>query len=372
MGVQRRLGLVESSNLNINRRALLVVLIGWAPLILFALAQSAMTRADEITPLLWEIGVHARYLIAVPLLVLAEAVCAPHLNAIVDHFVDSGIVQEGGRAGFRDAVASTRILLRSPIAEIVVVVLAYLVVVAAILSHPVDEVPAWAKPNGIMPHYSLAAWWHTLVSLPILLTLVLGWLWRLALWTRLLWLISRLDLRLVASHPDHCAGLGFLGHSARAFAIVGLALAAIAAGRSAHAVLAGGTLPTSHFYFNIGLMLVIMAMFVAPLLVFAPTLLNTWRRGMFEYGTLAERVGQAFERKWLNAKVDETALDQADFSATTDLYSVTANVYSIRPVPIDLIDLIILAVALLLPFAPVTLLAFPLDVIWDHIKGLLF
>jgi hypothetical protein len=204
--------------------------------------------------------------------------------------------------------------------------------------------------------------------------LVLGWLWRLALWARLLWLISRLDLRLVASHPDHAAGLSFLGQSVRAFAIVALAFATVIAGRSAHVVLSGSGLPTPQFAFNIGLMIAIMALFVAPLAVFTPTLAQVWRRGVLDYGALAERVGEAFERKWLGRgeALDKSALERPDFSATTDLYQVAANVYAIRFIPLDLKDLIVLAAAMLLPFIPVVLLAFPMNVIWAQTKSLLF
>lgn len=38
--------------------------------------------------------------------------------------------------------------------------------------------------------------------------------------------------------------------------------------------------------------------------------------------------------------VDETSLDVQDFSATTDLYSVVANVYEMREFPFTLKDLI--------------------------------
>jgi hypothetical protein len=373
MGVQRRLGLVKPSSLNIRQRALLVVLVGWAPLILLAIVQSAWARADVVTPLLWEAGVHARYLVAVSLLVVAEAACAPQLNAIIRQFIDSGIVQEHDRSRFDEAVVSTRHLLQSPTVELVVIALAYLVTLSAALSHSLEQLPDWAKPVGGMPRYSLAGWWHTLVSLPLLLVLIFGWLWRLALWARLLWRISRLDLRLVASHPDHCSGLAFVGHSVRAFAIVALALAVIVAGRSAHLVLIGGDLPTQYFSFNIGLLVTVMALFVAPLLAFTTPLMRAWRRGTLAYGALAEQVGTAFEQKWLGtSKADQSALTQPDFSATTDLYSIVANVHAIRFVPVDLRDLIVLAGAMLLPFVPVALLAFPLDVIWAQTKSLLF
>jgi hypothetical protein len=367
MAVERRLGLVSPSSGNVGRRALLSVMVGWAPLLFFALAESAVTHSDEITPVLREVGLHARYLVATPLLVLAEAFCAPRLNAIVRQFVASGVVRKSEVGRLDEAIASTRRLLDSTPAEIIVISLAYVFVGAAMISHPLDQLPAWAK-GGVAPRYSLAGWWHLLVSVPLLSALIFGWLWRVALWARLLRLISQFDLRLIASHPDHCAGLGFLGQSLRAFAIVALALASIVAGRSARFILAGDEL-----YFNAGVLVAIALLFVAPLFVFFPMLSNAWRRGAFEYGAVAGEVGSAFEQKWLKDHDDDRAiLDQPDFSATTDLYSVAANVYSMRFLPLDLRDLIVLAAALLLPFAPVILLAFPLDVIWKRLMGLFF
>jgi hypothetical protein len=372
-GLEMRLGLLSAGKLNVGRRALLVILAGWAPLIILAIVQSAWARVDVLTPMLWEVGVHARYLIAAPLLVLAEAACAPQLGEIVRHFGSSGILDNDDRGRFDEAVGSTRRSLQSGAAEAGAILLAYLIAAAAALSYPVEQLPAWAAPVGGMPRFSLAGWWHNLVSLPLLLLLILGWCWRLALWTRLLWRIARLKLRLVASHPDHCAGLGFLGHSVRAFASVALALAVIIAGRSAHVVLHGGGLPTPNFIANAGLLLTIALLFVAPLAVFLPTLMHAWRHGTFTYGALADQVGHAFEGKWLGRHdVDKSALEKPDFSATTDLYGVVANVHAIRFLPLDLKDLIPLVAALLLPFVPVVLLAFPLADIWKYTKSLLF
>ncbi len=373
-GLQRRLGLVTPDELNVGRRALLVVLIGWLPLVLLTIAQTALLGGDGIDSLLRETGVHARYLIAAPLLIVAEAQCATYLTTTVRHFVDTGLVPDERRGAFHAAVASTRRLLSSNAAEITVFVLGYLVMVLAVLSHAHDEIPTWHRSLGIAPGYSAAGWWHMLVSLPLLLVLIFGWLWRLALWTRLLWLISRLDLRLIASHPDHLAGLGFVGLSLRAFSIVALALAAIAAGRSAHFVLIGNHLPTPNLFFNAGYLAVLLAMFIAPFLVFSPVLLKAWQRGSIEYGALAGRVGDAFENKWLGrgGSLDQAALEKPDFSATTDLYSVAANVYAIRFVPVDLKDLLVIVGALLAPFVPVVMLAVPVDQIWSSIQKLMF
>ncbi len=45
---------------------------------------------------------------------------------------------------------------------------------------------------------------------PLFLLLVLQSVARLCAWTRMLWGIARLDLRLVAPHADHFGGLGFV------------------------------------------------------------------------------------------------------------------------------------------------------------------
>ena len=59
------------------------------------------------------------------------------------------------------------------------------------------------------------------------------------------------------------------------------------------------------------------------------------------------------------------------FSATTDLYQVVSNVYQMRFVPVDRNTLLLLAVIMLLPFAPLVLMAFPASVILDSLKSLL-
>lgn len=374
IGLQRRLGVVRGDQVDVGRRAIFVVVIGWVPLVILTVMQSAVLHTDGISSLLWETGAHARYLLAAPLLVLAEAGCARRLSAIVRHFVDAGLVTDFDRARYDAAVASTRSLLNSNAAEIVVIALAYLLVALAAFSQPFDQIPAWHKTGGVAPAFSPAGWWHVLVTLPLLLILLLGWTWRLALWARLLWLIARLDLRLMASHPDRAAGLGFVGYSVRAFSIVALALATIIAGRSAHIVLLGGALPTQYVIFNSGLLVAVVALFAAPLFVFTPNLMNAWRRGALEYGALADRVGTAFEDKWLgrDGQVDKAALDKPDFSATTDLYSIVANVYALRLVPIDLKSVIMLGSAMLLPFVPVVFLALPVEQILAGLKKLLF
>jgi hypothetical protein len=96
-GVQQRLGLLNRNDRRIGQRAIVFALVGWVPLVALAGLQSALHGGDDIVALAWQVGVHARYLVAVPLLVLAEAACAPQLNYIARHFIASGIVDERDR-----------------------------------------------------------------------------------------------------------------------------------------------------------------------------------------------------------------------------------------------------------------------------------
>jgi hypothetical protein len=75
------------------------------------------------------------------------------------------------------------------------------------------------------------------------------------------------------------------------------------------------------------------------------------------------------EAKWLGCRdsVPADALEVQDFSATTDLYSIVANVYKVSNVPFGfgaVRDLIIFTV---LPFIPVLLIAVPVRTILDRI-----
>jgi hypothetical protein len=202
-----------------------------------------------------------------------------------------------------------------------------------------------------------------LVSVPLLLVLVLGWLFRVALWTRFLWLVARLHLRLVPAHPDLSAGLRFVGHSLRAFAVVGFAFGAIVAGALANRIAHNDAPPIICKDAAAGLVMFVVVLFGAPLLAFSRSLLVAWREGVFRYGALADRLGREFEGKWLDSTETPPTLAAPDFSAAIDLYNVVSNVYQMKIIPVDYGSLVSLVVATLAPIGPVLLLSIPLEVI---------
>ncbi len=371
---QKSLGLVRPGDARSVRRAQLVMLIGWVPPALVAAVQGFILRDEAAKTFFYDFAIYARLLVAAPLLILAEPDCIPRLGEIARHFFDAGLVREPDTPRFKAAVASTRRLLDSTAAGFAAVLAAYALLVALSLNVAPGTVPAWYTAGGVgPPGFSMAGWWYRLVSLPLLLVLFLGWMWRVFLWWRFLWLMSRLDLLLIPGHPDHVGGLKFVSSSLRGFRLIGLALGTIAAGNAASRVLYSGASLLAFKHVAIGLVVFILALSAGPLTVFIRKLRAAKRHGMFEYGALACAVGRQFERKWLGRAggVDESALDAQDFSATTDLYQVVSNVYEMDSLPFGLKNLSELVVVTLLPFVPVALMAVPFDVILESIAKLL-
>jgi hypothetical protein len=372
--LQGSLGLVKPNEPRMVWRIVLAVLIGWVPLAMLAAAQDLALGTDRTRALLLDFAVYARLLIAVPLFIIAEPVCFSRLGRTVRHFLDAGLVPEADRARFDAVVASTRRLRDAIGVELASVLLAYAAIGALMRYVPSAVIPVWHRSGGSGSlAFSAAGWWHALVSLPLLLVLFFGWLWRLFLWGRFLWCMSRLDLRLIPAHPDHAGGLQFVGYSLRAFSLLGLALGAIGAGMVANRVVHAGASPTAYIHFVVALVVCVVVLVSGPLLVFTAKLFYAKWRGTFEYGALALSEGQQFERKWLNraGSIDASVLEAPDFSATTDLYQVVSNVYSMGVIPIDLRNLILLMLATLLPFAPVALIAVPFDVVLTKLSELL-
>jgi hypothetical protein len=372
--LQRSLGLIQPDNPRIIFRAVLAGIIGWVPLVILAVAQDTAWWGERVRSLLSDFAVPARFLIAAPLFIVAESFCIPQLGSIVRHFLDAGLVPESDSRRFDAAIISTRRLRDSWTVEVITIVLTYALIAALIRYVPPGEFPAWHKlGSGEEATFSFAGWWHALVSVPLLNVLVFGWLWRLFLWGRLLLHLSRLDLQLVPSHPDGAAGLKFVGQSLRAFSPLGCAFGAVAAGFVANHIVHMGVAPTAYLYLVGGLVVGVVILFSAPLLIFSGKLLQVKRGGIFAYGALATGEGQQFERKWLNRveDLDEHTLEVPDFSATTDLYQVVANVHNMSTIPLDLSNLTPLVIATLLPFVPVALMAVPLDVLVQQLVNLL-
>jgi hypothetical protein len=204
---------------------------------------------------------------------------------------------------------------------------------------------------------TLAGWWLGCVSLPFVQFILLRWYFRLLIWTRFLWQVSRIDLRLVAIHPDRAGGLGFLSTVTYAFAPLLPGQGVLLAGVMANKIFYAGAKLTD-FKLELLVMVTMMLFFVlAPLLVFTPRLARTKRIGLAEYGGLAQRYVREFDQKWLRggAPPDEPLVGSVDIQSLADLGNSFEIVKGMKPVPFGKDTLLQLAVISLAPVAPLGL-----------------
>jgi hypothetical protein len=274
---------------------------------------------------------------------------------------------------FEAQLASTHRWVNSLWAEFAGVVLTYAVVFAVVFKvfHRTD-LPKWYWANGGTT-YSAAGYWHLLVSVPLVILLLFGWLWRQAMWWRLLRFVSRLPLQLIAAHPDRSGGLKFLSTVLRGYWPLCFASGLLLAGRAANQIQLGASLYDYRFAI-LGLLTALLAFILMPLIVFVPVLLNLSSRGNMEYGSLASGLGQQFEKKWIKCDkpLDDSVLEANDFSAAIDLYSVVGYSQQIQIFPVRIRAVWELLVVTLIPLVPVAFASLPLDTILAAMAKFLF
>ena len=191
-------------------------------------------------------------------------------------------------------------------------------------------------PRGPTLRPRLAGWWYLLVALPVFQFILLRWYFRLFIWTRFLWHVSRLPLAYAPMHPDRMGGIGFLSRVGHAFAPLLLAQGALLAGSLANKILyTGATLPS--FQLEIAAVVAVVVFVVlGPLLVFMLPLAAAKRKGMREYGHIARRYVDEFDAKWLRGAPppDEPFVGSADIQSLADMGNSFEVVRSMRTIPI--------------------------------------
>jgi hypothetical protein len=236
-----------------------------------------------------------------------------------------------------------------------------------------DAATWYATPSGGGSTLSLAGMWFAYVSLPIFQFLLLRWYFRMFIWMRFLWQVSRIELSLVPTHPDRVGGLAFLSTAVDAFAILAVAHGTLLAGNIAnHIFHLGAALPD--FKIEIAVVVVFLECVVlGPLLVFAPQLAQAKRSGQREYGTLAQRYVREFDAKWLRggAPADEQLVGSGDIQSLADLGNSYEVVRSMNIVPVTKQAVIGLAIATLVPIAPLALTMMPLEELLKKLLGIL-
>jgi len=327
-------------------------------------------------PFLADIEVYARFLVGMPLLVLAELVIHERMRPVVNQFFERDLVPDSARQKFQAAVDSAMRLRDSVRAEVFLIAIVYgLGIFLVWRGDTVLEAGSWHGSffRGEF-HPTLAGWWFRGVSLPLLQFLLLRWYYRVFIWFRFLWQISRLNLKLMPAHPDRSAGLSFLTSISYAFTPLLFAQGALVAGVLADRIFfSGAKLP--QFEVEIGALVVIaVCMVVGPLLVFVRPLVTVKRKALREYGALAQRYVREFDQKWIRggAPPGENLLGSSDIQSLADLGNSFEVVAQMKPIPFTGRALVRLVIAALIPISPLILTMIPAEELAQRVLKMLF
>ena len=358
----------------LRRRIIVLTTVAWAPLLVLSVVEGQALGGVAL-PFLYDIELHVRLLVAVPLLLLAELVVHRRLRPMAQQFLERNLIPDSEVPRFHAAVTSAMRLRNSVWAEVAIIAFVYIVGVGIVWRTQTLGVASWhgAPVNGLW-RPSLAGWWLGLVSLPLFQFLLLRWYFRIFIWTRFLWQVSRIQLRLMPAHPDHVGGMSFVGSVGYAFSPLLLAQGAVLAGLIANRIFyAGAKLPDFKVEL-IGLVTVMVFALLGPLLVFSRQLEAAKRAGVREHGVLAQRYVREYERKWLRggAPPDEPLLGSADIQSLADLGNSFGMVKEMRWVPFTVTTVFQLAVTTLLPVLPLTLTMISLEELLDRLLKIVF
>jgi hypothetical protein len=357
--LQVRLGHREGARERVVLRALVATFITWLPMLIFSLVQGLAFGSQVKVPFLHDFAVNLRFLVALPILILAESRIDWRWRILVLEFLRSGLVKEAELPAFEGVIKKITRLRDRWLPEAIMILVAYLPYIFTVKIELLSGVSNWHSRSA--GEVSLAGWWFNFVSTPIFRFLLLRWVWRMFLWTLFLWRVSKLQLNLVATHTDKAAGLGFLSEGQKVFSSIVFAGGCVIAGQIANAILYEGATLSSVKWHMVVYGVMAVSVLVVPLLVVAPLLYRIKMKALFEFGGLVTNHNQLFETKWIHRKhpPEEVILGNPDASSLADLGSSFTVIREMSIVPIDKNTLIRLTIAAVLPMLPVVLFATP-------------
>jgi hypothetical protein len=352
------------------RMAAVFVVLTWLPLLILSVWQGSAIGTNVQIPFLRDYAVHARFLISLPILILAEGLLDSKLRKTIGGFTTLNLIAPEDMAQFNSAIRDIHVWRDSALAE------ALIAIVVVIQSYFVLSKHGWfsatmsswhTKPGLFGGTLTTAGWWLA-AGLSIQIFLQARWLWRLLIWTKFLARINKLDLRLIPTHPDRAGGLAFLGTGQTQFGLIVFAVSAAVAGVGANLIIfEGETLPVFErnlvFY-----ILLVTSVFISPMFLFMSRLYRVKKEGQREYSALAMEYVRSFDSKWLRDRVSpaESLLGSPDIQSLADMVNSFSAIRQMMIVPLGRKNLFTFLAAAAIPFLPLLLLVLPIQ---DVIKG---
>jgi hypothetical protein len=328
----------------------------WVPLILLATAQWSITGQPE--PLLSDLSIHARLLVALPLFLAAERLLDRTCDVAIRRLFDEGYVPPASVARVRALLERVAGWRDAVLPESILAAVALLVGIAELMG----LVPPAGAIHGILEsRYGPVRIWYGLVSLPLFQFVLWRSLFRWALWVRVLGGVSRVPLRLLPAHADRRAGIAFLKLPNLAYcAAMLLAVSSVLCGGWATQIRMYGARIDALRPLFFAFVLVGALVALAPLLLFVPQLFRARLIGERQYGGLVSDYTHQFHERWIDRAERPDLLGTPHIQSLADLgTNYRETVEQVGLVLITSADFIALLVAAFLPAVPLVFLQGP-------------
>lgn len=352
----------------LKKRILFFLLFAWLPLLVLSLIEGKAWGGVKI-PFLFDMEAQTRFLIALPLLIIAELLAHKHVRILVGQFVDRDIIPENELPRFNGLIASAMKLRNSIVIEIGLLLLVF--VIGPYLSNTVSVIEEITSGRGTWyasndsngTSLSMAGYWYVFFSRPLFQFIVCRWYFRIFIWARFLWQSSRLDLNLIPIHPDRACGLGFLAMSSIWFAPLIIAHGVVFAGLIANAIFFTGAKLTHFLLLILEVVLFVQLIVLGPLFAFSSSLMRAKRNGLRDYGILASKYVEEFDFKWVRGGTPrgERLVGSSDIQSLADLANSFQVIRDIRAFPFDKETAIQVFLFVIIPILPLVLTMIPLE-----------
>lgn len=357
--------------------ALAGICFAWLPLVIFTGIEGNLYDGAH-TPFVKDVAMHARILIALPVLILIRTVITIKTTAAIKYMTDSLLDSDERHKMLSVTLPKMRKIACSSLTEItlilIIVVSVFSLIQSGAYSELLGEASTWkfssVQGDSVM---TLAGKWAFFISIPFFQFLLLQWIWRYIVWIMLLFRFSRLPLLLLPTHADRAGGIGILILAQRTFSFIFVAGSLVISGQLIVYIMNTPDDILMVQRIGIGYIILGVILLLLPLLFFIDKLVKTKQVGLLRMSKLGTDMSRVFENEWLNDQTLEKRIEDkhVDPSMAYDYASMFDNIQQLRVVPVTLRDIAGLVLTIALPFIPILFVYYSATEVLQKIIGLL-
>src|SRR5512145_1193161 len=108
-----------------RRRLITIALLAWLPLLVLSALEGQALGGNVAVPFLLDVEAHGRFLVALPLLIVAELVVHQRMRFVVRQFLERHLIPASALPRFEAAIMAALRLRNSVLAEVLLIAFGY-------------------------------------------------------------------------------------------------------------------------------------------------------------------------------------------------------------------------------------------------------